>query len=79
MKKRPDIEPTGHFHGVGFSAMLRQAEHLEANPDATHVLCQIDPDTGEAGEQIIVDNREDVLYLAKLMREKALLFRNSQN
>jgi hypothetical protein len=59
--------------------MLKQAEHLESNPDATHVLVQLDPDTGEPGEPFIVDNRADVLHLAELLREKARATRNARN
>jgi hypothetical protein len=79
MKKKPGTEPTKHFHGAGWPAMLKQAQHLEANPDATHVLVQLDADTGEPGEPLIVDNRDDVLLLAKLLREKAQALRNARN
>ncbi len=75
-KKTPDTEPTHHFHGAGWKAILEQAEHLEANPNATHVLLQVDLDTGVPTEPIILDNRADVLFAANLMRERAEELRN---
>jgi hypothetical protein len=78
-KKTPDTEPTAICHGRGWQAMLKQAEYLEAHPNETHVLSFFDADTGEPGEPIIADNRDDVLYLANWLRETAQIARNARN
>jgi hypothetical protein len=80
MKKQPDTEPTAHLHGTGWRGLLDQAEYLEANLNATHVLAPLDPETGAPMMQpIALTTPEEVLLMAALLREKAQEWRNALN